>query len=152
MTLEFAAAVPDAHWAFSPDLRPAGAPVAPMRHGAGFAPFCKQLRHVVCVRGVYTDAMLKGRADFGSKHAHYTGTLDRTPLAAALEASSMALLAALEDVDPEARIDFFGNTFSLTDFSYTVVQHEALHHGQWSLYASLAGFETPHLWRREWGL
>jgi hypothetical protein len=33
-----------------------------------------------------------------------------------------------------------------------VIQHEAIHHGQWSVYASLAGFETPLSWRNEWGL
>jgi hypothetical protein len=32
------------------------------------------------------------------------------------------------------------------------VQHEAIHHGQWSVYASLAGFDTPVSWRTSWGL
>jgi hypothetical protein len=40
MTLDFAKEVPDEHWQFSPHER--------------FAPFCKQLRHVVCVRGFET--------------------------------------------------------------------------------------------------
>lgn len=37
-------------------------------------------------------------------------------------------------------------------FTWEFVQHEALHHGQWSIYASLAGFDTPSNWRESWGL
>ena len=40
MTLDFAKDVPDEHWEFSPQER--------------FAPFCQQLRHIVCVRGFET--------------------------------------------------------------------------------------------------
>jgi hypothetical protein len=36
-------------------------------------------------------------------------------------------------------------TFAL--FTWEFVQHEAIHHGQWSVYASLAGFDTPLSWR-----
>jgi hypothetical protein len=32
------------------------------------------------------------------------------------------------------------------------VQHEAIHHGKWSVYASLAGFDTPLSWRNVLGL
>jgi len=28
----------------------------------------------------------------------------------------------------------------------------AIHHGQWSIYAALAGFDTPLSWRTSWGL
>ena len=44
MSVEFAKAVPDDKWRFTP--APSG-PSDPERHGEGFAPFCKQLRHVV---------------------------------------------------------------------------------------------------------
>jgi hypothetical protein len=37
-------------------------------------------------------------------------------------------------------------------FTWEFVQHEAIHHGQWSIYASLAGFDTPLSWRASWGL
>jgi hypothetical protein len=37
-------------------------------------------------------------------------------------------------------------------FTWEFVQHEAIHHGQWSIYASLAGFDTPLSWRVSWGL
>ncbi len=138
MTLDFVKQVPDEQWEFSPHPR--------------FAPFCKQLRHVVCVRGVYNDAMTTRRADFSKKHDQYTGALTRDELTAALIDKQRDLLARLETVDTEASIDFFGRPFSFGDFAYTVVQHEALHHGQWSIYASLAGFETPLSWQLEWAL
>jgi hypothetical protein len=138
MTLDFVKDVPEAQWAFSPHPR--------------FAPFCKQLRHVVCVRGAYNDALLTKRTDFSKKHDHYAEGLTREELSAALVAKQDDLLRIIETVDVDAPIDVVGRAFSFGDFAYTMVQHEALHHGQWSIYASLAGFETPLVWRLEWGL
>ncbi len=138
MTLDFASGVPEAQWQFSPHPR--------------FAPFCKQLRHVVCVRGVYSEALVTKRADFSKKHDHYAGGLTRDQLTAALVEKQRDLLRILDTLDTDAPIDVFGRAFSFGDFAYTMVQHEALHHGQWSIYASLAGFETPLVWRLEWGL
>ena len=138
MTLDFVDAVPDEHWDFSPHKR--------------FAPFSKQLRHVVCVRGLYNDALVTKRSDFSKKHSHYSGDLSRDELAPALVEKQNDLLAILDSVDTDATIEFFGRPFGFVDFTYTMVQHEALHHGEWSIYASLAGFETPLSWRLEWGL
>jgi len=156
MTADFAANVPDQYWSFSPvpAVPTGGTSRTPgaLGHGEGFAPFCKQLRHVVCVRGVYTAALTSGAADFARKHSHYDGPLTRPDLLAALHEKRSDLLAALETVDVSAAIDFFGRPFSFGDFAYTLVQHEAIHHGQWSVYALLAGFATPPLWRSEWGL
>ena len=70
----------------------------------------------------------------------------------ALDETHGDLLAKFEAADSRATIDFFGTPFTLGDLAYTVVQHEAIHHGQWSVYAALAGFETPVSWRNEWGL
>ena len=138
MTLDFANAVPDEQWNFSPHKR--------------FAPFAKQLRHVVCVRGVYNDALVTKQADIAKKHSHYSGGLTRPELIAALVKNQNDLLSILDSVDTAAPIDFLGRPFGFIDFTYTIVQHEALHHGEWSIYASLAGFETPLSWRLEWGL
>jgi hypothetical protein len=62
------------------------------------------------------------------------------------------LLATLEAVDIDAPIDWDGTPFTFAQFTWEFVQHEAIHHGQWSLYAALAGFETPLSWRTSWGL
>lgn len=153
MTVDFVAIVPEDKWDFSPD--PPGksgrAPI-PHRIGDGLAPFCKQLRHVVCVRGVYHAALVTKRVDWAQKHTHYTGPLTRASLLAALIDKQRQLLAALETVDIETPIDWGGTAFSFADFTWEFVQHEAIHHGQWSVYASLAGFETPVSWRLSWGL
>ncbi len=140
MTLAFLDAVPDEHWLFTPH--------------EGFAPFAKQVRHVVGVRGVYTEALTTGRVDFSLKHAHYTGPLERAALRAALEAGYAALAAAAAQaaLDPAWRLDFFGMPTSVPHFLAKVIQHEAIHHGEWSVYASMAGFETPRLWKMNWGL
>jgi hypothetical protein len=60
--------------------------------------------------------------------------------------------STLETVDIDATIDWDGTPFSFALFTWEFVQHEAIHHGQWSIYASLAGFDTPVSWRASWGL
>ena len=106
----------------------------------------------MCVRGVYAGSLVTRRADFANKHAHYSGGLGRDELAVALVDSHGDLLTKFEAADAGSTIDFFGTGFTLGDLAYTVVQHEAIHHGQWSIYAALAGFETPASWRQQWGL
>ena len=74
LTADFVRAVPEASWDFTPDppARSGRAP-APHRIGDGFAPFCKQLRHVICVRGVYNDALATKKVDWTRKHEHHAG-------------------------------------------------------------------------------
>ena len=153
LTVDFVRAVPDEHWEFTPDPpRRSGRAPAPHRIGDGFAPFCKQLRHVVYVRGVYNDALVSKRVDWTRKHDHYRGPLTRDALLAALEEKQRRLLAILETIDAAVTIDWGGTPFTFGLFALEFVQHEAIHHGQWSLYASLAGFDTPLSWRTSWGL
>lgn len=63
LTHDFIAGVPKDRWEYSPHVR--------------FAPFHKQVRHLVCVQGVYIDGIRKRVTDFGRKHVHYAGSLDR---------------------------------------------------------------------------
>jgi len=153
LTADFVRAVPDDKWEYTPDPpgRSGRAP-APHRIGEGFAPFCKQLRHVVCVRGVYNDALVTKRVDWTRKHDQYDGPLTREALLAALDEQQRRLLAILQSVDVDTTIDWDGTPFTFALFACKFVQHEAIHHGQWSLYASLAGFDTPLSWRTSWGL
>ena len=152
LTLDFVKAVPEEKWDFTPDPPRSGREPAPHRLGDGFAPFCKQVRHVICVRGVYNAALASGKVDWARKHEHYSGPLTRVALLEALEDKQQSLLSILRTVDIDASVDWDGTPFSFAVFTWEFVQHEAIHHGQWSLYASLAGFETPLSWRRSWGL
>ncbi|GAA4352632.1 hypothetical protein GCM10023087_21050 [Microbacterium rhizosphaerae] len=153
MTADFARAVPDERWDFTP-VPPgsSGRPPAASRLGDGFGPFSKQLRHVVCVRGVHNDALATGKLDWSKKHEHYTGPLEREPLLDALEHEQQELLSLLAEAHPEITIDWDGFPFSLAMFAGDFVQHEAIHHGQWSVYAAVAGFDTPLSWRQSWKL
>jgi uncharacterized damage-inducible protein DinB len=153
LTVDFVRAVPDDKWNFTPDP-PGRAGRAPLAHriGDGFAPFSKQLRHVVCVRGVYNAALASRKIDWSRKHEHYVGPLTREALLNALDDQQRQLLATLKTVDIDAPIDWDGTPFTFASFSWEFVQHEAIHHGQWSIYASLAGFDTPLSWRTSWGL
>jgi hypothetical protein len=153
LTADFARAVPEDRWNFTPDPPgKSGRPPAQHRIGDGFAPFSKQLRHVVCVRGVYNAALATGRVDWSRKHEHYAGPLTQEALLAALDDKQGDLLGTLDTVDVGKPIDWDGTPFTFSLFTWEFVQHEAIHHGQWSLYASLGGFETPASWRRSWGL
>ena len=153
LTVDFVRAVPNDKWDFTPDppARSDRAP-APHRIGQGFAPFCKQLRHVVCVRGVYNDALLTRKVNWPRKHEHYAGPLTRDALLSALDEKQRQLLEILKTVDVSADIDWGGTPFTFALFACEFVQHEAIHHGQWSVYASLGGFDTPLSWRTSWGL
>ena len=153
LTSDFVRAVPEDKWDFTPDApgKPGRIP-SPRRIGDGFAPFCKQVRHVVCVRGVYNSALTARKVDWTRKHEHYSGPLTRGALLAALDDKQEQLLATLATVDIEAPIDWDGAPFTFALFTWEFVQHEAIHHGQWSIYASIAGFDTPLSWRTSWGL
>lgn len=151
LTVDFVRAVPDDKWDFTP--APPGEsrrPAALYRIGHGFAPFSKQLRHVVCVRGVYNAALATRKVDWKRKHDHYSGPLTRDALLAALDEKQRQLLATLKTVDIDAAIDWDGTPFTFALFTWEFVQHEAIHHGQWSIYASLAGFDPPFSWRASW--
>src|SRR5918992_558584 len=107
LTTDFVRAVPDDKWDFTPDPPgTSGRATAPHRIGDGFAPFCKQLRHVVCVRGVYNAALHTRRVDWTRKHEHYAGPLAREALLAALDEKQRQLIATLEAVDISASIDW----------------------------------------------
>jgi hypothetical protein len=149
MTIDFAQAVPDDKWEFTPDPpgKPGRAPI-PFRAGDGFGPFSKQLRHVVNARGVYNAAMLTKNVDWTQRH--YSGPLTREALLEALVSKQREFLAALETFDTESTIDFGGTALPFDGFACEMVHHEAIHHGQWSVYASLGGFETPLSWRMGW--
>jgi len=153
LTVDFVRAVPDNKWHFTPDgPGRSGRVPASDRIGSGFAPFCKQLRHLVCVRGVYNNALATRKVDWTKKHDHYDGPLMREALLAALDDQQRQLLVILDNTDIDLTIDWDGTPFSFALFTWEFVQHEAIHHGQWSLYSSLAGFDTPPSWRTSWGL
>jgi hypothetical protein len=139
LTHEFIEAVPADRWEFTPHPR--------------YAPFCKQVRHLVCVQGVYVAGLRERVTDFGRKHSHYGGPLDRPSLVAALREKDEDLRAALHGLPDEGEyaIEFYGRR-TLASYLSVIPQHEAIHHGQWSFYATLGGFETPPGWKLNWGL
>lgn len=38
-------------------------------------------------------------------------------------------------------IDYYGEPLNLTDFFCALIEHEAMHRGQWKLYAALGGYK-----------
>jgi DinB superfamily len=142
LTYEFVGSLPAERWSYSP-------------HPA-YAPLCKQVRHLVCVQGVYQQGFVEGRADFARKHEHYRGSLERAELLAALlakDAELDAILGRMGDAGAARfELDFFGRKRSFSRYAAILVQHESIHHGEWALYAALGGFSTPPGWKLNWGL
>jgi uncharacterized damage-inducible protein DinB len=141
LTYDFISAVPEGNWEYSPHPR--------------YAPFNKQVRHLVCVQGVYIDGIRKRATDFGAKHSHYGGGLGRKELEAALREKDATLESLLAEIPPADEagylIEFYG-TNTLAGYLNVFLHHEAMHHGQWSFYATLGGFPTPQSWQLNWGL
>jgi len=142
LTYEFMECVPESAWQFSP---------AP-----SFASLVKQLRHLVCVQGCYHQGLREGVADFSRKHSHYEGPLEPARLLVALRRMDDELERTLHIIagngEQTFAIDFFGQRRGFSRYAAILIQHEALHHGQWSIYAALAGFPTPIGWKVNWGL
>jgi len=142
LTYEFVEALPAERWSWSPH--------------PSYAPLAKQVRHLVCVQGVYHQGFRERHADFARKHDHYRGSLERGELVAALRAKDAELeriLGELGEAGAERfEIDFFGRKRSFSRYAAIVVQHESIHHGEWGLYAALGGFSTPPGWKLNWGL
>jgi len=142
MTREFVEAVPDEHWQCAPY--------------PGAQPLHKQFRHVIWCSGVYNEAFEKRNADWTRKQTHYAGGLEREALVAAFREKDEQLLGALEAlrrVDlADWRVDFMGNSMSFDRYAHVLIEHESVHHGMWSIYARLAGFETPLSWKLNWAL
>jgi len=141
LTRDFIEAVPEDRWAWAPHPR----------YGA----LNKQFRHMICVQGVYVDGLRNRRADFATKHSHYDGTLARGDLLDGLARMDDALERVLEEIRAQGEercfVEFYGRQ-PLGTYLNTFLHHEALHHGQWSFYATLGGFETPESWKLNWGL
>ncbi|HXH31815.1 MAG TPA: DinB family protein [Bacteriovoracaceae bacterium] len=142
LTLEFAEAIPAEFWHFTFNEK--------------YSPLCKQLRHMIWVTGLYTDALMNGRLDFKKKKTFYSGGLAREEIISALRDSDKVLLRWLsntkkDEVDLNA-VDAFGSSMEFIEFAQLLIEHEGNHHGLWSAYAALAGFSTPKSWKDNWGL
>ena len=141
LTFDFIEAIPDHRWEFSPHER--------------YAPFHKQVRHIVCVQGVYIAGLRDRTTDFGKKHSHYRGPLDRASLVTALHEKDAELATTLRSIEASGEedltIEFYGPQ-SLGGFLNVIGTHESIHHGEWGVLATLSGFETPQSWKLNWGL
>ncbi len=128
MTCEFIEVVPDEHWQCAPYPRA--------------QPLHKQFRHMVWCAGAYNHGMRTRSADWTAKRSHYTGGLSRAELLEALRAKDAELMRILDELKrvdlDEWRVDFIGQSLPLERYLNVLLQHEALHHGMWSVYARLA--------------
>ena len=72
LTANFVRAVPEDKWQLTPDPPEIGPRTGTASDRPGLRAILQQLRHVVCVRGVY-NAALAGKSGLDAKHDHYVG-------------------------------------------------------------------------------
>jgi hypothetical protein len=142
LTLEYVACVPDQFWNYSFHEK--------------YSPLSKQFRHVIWVTGLYANAFETGKINMANKKLNYSGGLEREAITNGLAASSQKLRSLLDQMKSgsldEVSISAFGQDMGFTEYSHLLLQHESNHHGLWSIYAKMAGFETPKSWKESWGL
>jgi len=139
MTREFLATMPDECL----DLRP----------DASFSTVREQAAHLVECQGCYHAAFVGAPVDFRRKAEFTPAHADRDALLAALASMDDELERLLAALDADAfSIDWFGNRIGFWEYCAVLLQHEALHHGQWSAHARLGGWEPPVGWILNWGL
>ena len=142
MTYDFIKGVPEDKWEYSPH--------------PDYSPLCKQFRHMVWVSGLYNAAIRDRKIDFGKKKSSYSGGLGRNEVVSALEQKDLELTSILNKLRSkdlgDFGIDFFGSIMRLNEYLHVLIQHEAMHHGHWALYAKLGSFSVPKGWKENWEL
>jgi uncharacterized damage-inducible protein DinB len=139
MTREFVEVMPDACL----DERP----------GPQFATVREQAAHIIECQGCYQLAFRGETVDMGRKPEFTPSASDRDTLLASLARADAELAMLLGALDaPSFRLDWFGNRIGFWEYGSVFLQHEALHHGQWSAVARIGGWEPPVGWILNWGL
>ncbi|HLE12139.1 MAG: hypothetical protein A2504_17835 [Bdellovibrionales bacterium RIFOXYD12_FULL_39_22] len=142
MTYEFIDSVPADKWFFT--------------FSEKHSPLCKQFRHMVWISGLYNDALKNRKIDLSKKKTFYDGNLNKSDIVTALKQKDVELESILEDLKSTKldsfSMEFFGTTIGFTEFCDVIIQHESIHQGLWSAYATLAEFETPKNWKNSWAL
>jgi len=142
VTNDFLDCIPDDKWNFS--------------HHKKFNTLAKQYSHMVCVYGVYIDAIKNQKVDFSKKKSFYNGPLEKSPIKKALLEMDQKFTIELrnllnKDLD-KYTIDFFGQQMGIIEFSHVMIQHECVHMGICANYAAFGEFETPKSWQNDWVL
>lgn len=114
----------------------------------------QQFRHVVQVTDLYRSGLEARQLVPEAKMGTYSGSLERADLLEGIARAdrdfdeALSLFVASE----HDLIQLGGQPMSLGGFLDVCVEHEAMHHGLWSVYAAHAGFVTPRSWREIWDL
>ena len=115
----------------------------------------EQAAHLVEVPAIYQLGFAGEETDVARKPEFTPRQTDAASLVRALADQDEVLQSNLERLraDPEAfSIDWYGSTLGVSGFGAVFIQHEALHHGQWTSIAYLGGFPRPLGWLLNWGL
>ena len=106
-----------------------------------FGSFAKQVRHVICCRGVFIAGFKGDKINFKNKPHFYSGPLSRIELVDALEKSTIWVVDALKGLAgkdlTKYTVDYYGDPLTFIENFSALTSHEGLHRGQWLLYKAL---------------
>ena len=122
----------------------------PQRH---FSTVREQAQHLIECQGVYQLAFRGEKVDFGRKPEFAPAAADDDSLLAALTERDTELDQLLGALSIKSfAIDWYGTKLGFWEYAAVMLQHEALHHGQWAVHARLGGWQPPDGWIVNWGL
>jgi uncharacterized damage-inducible protein DinB len=119
--------------------------------GPDLGSFWKQFRHVGRIQECYQEALNTKKISFDYGNKRYRGGCSKNALRAYLRALDRELVQAVERVDWNATIDWYGDRVGVFQHLMRMLGHEILHHGQWIIYARLIGKTLPPGWKA-WGV
>ena len=108
----------------------------------------KQFRHLGRVQENYISALNTGSVKFSTAGCSFGEPITKHGLLDYLARMDTLLDEAL--LNPRTSIDWFGEDYTIERHLRALVQHEVLHHGQFILYARVAGLKLPSSWEA-WG-
>lgn len=110
----------------------------------------KQYRHIGDVQLCYAEAIKTGKIGFDNYRRDYSIENSKEKLKTFLEAADKEMLNRVNE-NPEAKINWFGETLGLKQHINALIQHEILHHGELIVYIRTLDLQFPESWEL-WGM
>ena len=110
----------------------------------------KQYRHLGDVQICYNEAIKTGKINFDKYRRDYSLENSKEKLKAFLLEINEEMLKLMKE-NPEIKIDWYGEEWSLKQHLKALIEHEILHHGELIVYIRTLGLKFPKSWRL-WGL
>jgi len=99
----------------------------------------------------YNEAIKTGKADFNKYRKDYSIEGSKKKLKEFLEEVNQKMLSLIKE-NPDARVEWFGEAWTLEQHIRALIEHEILHQGELVVYLRVLGLKFPKSWKSVWGL